>query len=68
MSSSRERCGGWRRLRPWTVVLDDPEQVAAVRLRAQAGGVEVADHDDGFLVRDPWGTGVPFRASGNARR
>jgi len=33
-----------------------------VRARAASAGVEVADHDDGFLVRDPWGTGVVFRA------
>ena len=49
-------------LRHWTVVLDSAEDVAAVRTRAKAAGVEVADYDGGFLVRDPWGTGVTFRA------
>jgi hypothetical protein len=43
-------------------VLDSPEEVAAVRARAETAGVEVADYDGGFLVRDPWATGVAFRA------
>jgi len=52
-------------LRHWTVVLDSPEQIAAVRGRVESGGVEVADHDDGFLVRDPWEIGVAFGAGGS---
>lgn len=49
-------------LRHWTVVLGNPQQVAEVRERAEAAGIEVADYDGGFLVRDPWGIGVAFVA------
>lgn len=47
-------------LRHWTVVLDTPEQVGAVRARAEAAGVDINEHTGGFLVRDPWQTGVAF--------
>ena len=48
-------------LRHWTVVLDDPEEVEAVRKRVRAAGVEVEEGEgDGFLVRDPWGTAAVF--------
>lgn len=41
-------------LRHWTVQLAAAEQVAAVRDRLEAAGVEVLADADGFLVRDPW--------------
>jgi catechol 2,3-dioxygenase len=41
-------------LRHWTVMLDYPEEIEAVRERVQAAGVEVEDEGEGFLVRDPW--------------
>ena len=54
-------------LRHWTVVLDDPEEVEAVRERVRAAGVEVEEGEgDGFLVRDPWGIAVVFTR--NSRR
>jgi catechol 2,3-dioxygenase len=43
-------------LRHWTVVLDDPEEVAAVRERIRAA----EEREGGFLVRDPWGLAVLF--------
>jgi len=48
-------------LRHWTVVLDDPEEVEAVRERVQAAGIEVEEREGGgFLVRDPWEIAVLF--------
>jgi catechol 2,3-dioxygenase len=48
-------------LRHWAVVLEDPADLAAVRERVRATGVEVEEgEDDSFLVRDPWGTAVVF--------
>jgi catechol 2,3-dioxygenase len=47
-------------LRHWTVVLDDPEQVAAVRERIRAAGIATEEREGGFLVRDPWGLAVVF--------
>ena len=41
-------------LRHWTVVLEEQEQVAAVRERVRAAGIATEDHERGFLVRDPW--------------
>jgi len=49
-------------LRHWTVVLDAAQEVSDVRERVSAAGYEVVDKDGGFLVRDPWGTGVAFLA------
>jgi catechol 2,3-dioxygenase len=49
-------------LRHWTVVLDDPEEVAAVRERARTAGIAPEEHEGGFLVRDPWGIAVLFVA------
>ena len=49
-------------LRHWTVVLDAAQEVSDVRERVSAAGYEVVDEDGGFLVRDPWGTGVAFLA------
>jgi catechol 2,3-dioxygenase len=48
-------------LRHWTVVLDDPEEVEAVRERVRAGGIATEEREGGgFLVRDPWGIAVLF--------
>ena len=50
-------------LRHWTVVLDDPKEVAAVRKRVEAAGIEAEEAEGGgFLVRDPWGIAVLFVA------
>jgi catechol 2,3-dioxygenase len=50
-------------LRHWTVVLDDPKEVAAVRERVEAAGIEAEEAEGrGFLVRDPWGIAVVFVA------
>ena len=48
-------------LRHWTVVLEEPEEVTAVRERVREAGVEVEEgKGDGFLVRDPWGIAAVF--------
>jgi catechol 2,3-dioxygenase len=47
-------------LRFWTIVLDAPEQVQAVRDRVSAAGIPVAGVDGGFEVRDPWNTAARF--------
>jgi catechol 2,3-dioxygenase len=47
-------------LRHWTVVLEDPEEIEAVRERVQAAGIEVEDEGEGFVVRDPWGIATVF--------
>ncbi len=47
-------------LRHWTVVLGDPEELAAVRERVRAAGIATEDREGGFLVRDPWGIAVLF--------
>jgi catechol 2,3-dioxygenase len=47
-------------LRHWTVVLEDPEEVAAVRERVRATGIAAEDREGGFLARDPWGIAVLF--------
>ena len=50
-------------LRHWTVVLDGPEKVAAVRERVEAAGIEAEEAaGGGFLARDPWGIAVVFVA------
>src|SRR5215211_8022462 len=41
-------------LRHWTVELDGPEEVAAVRERVFTAEVATEEHERGFLVRDPW--------------
>ena len=47
-------------LRHWTVVLEDPDQVAAVGERVRAAGISTEEREGGFLVRDPWGIAVLF--------
>jgi catechol 2,3-dioxygenase len=45
-------------LRHWTVRLDGPDEVGAVRDRLAAAGVPIEERDDGFTVRDPWTTAL----------
>jgi catechol 2,3-dioxygenase len=47
-------------LRHWTVVLDHPEEIEAVRERVRAAGIAVKDEGEGFLVRDPWDIATVF--------
>ncbi len=48
-------------LRHWTILLHDPEEVAAVRERVRGAGIETEDGAGGeFTVRDPWGIAVRF--------
>jgi catechol 2,3-dioxygenase len=42
-------------LRHWTVVLEDREEVAAVRERLREAVITTEEREGGFLVRDPWG-------------
>ncbi len=49
-------------LRHWTVVLDDPKEVATVRERVEAAGIEAQEAEGGFLARDPWGIAALFVA------
>jgi catechol 2,3-dioxygenase len=50
-------------LRHWTVVLDGPEEVAAVRDRVRAAGIGAEEAEGGgFVVRDPWGIATRFVA------
>jgi catechol 2,3-dioxygenase len=56
-------------LRHWTVVLEESEEVAAVRQRVREAGVEVEEgEDDGFLVRDPWGIATVFTRNSRRRQ
>jgi catechol 2,3-dioxygenase len=45
-------------LRHWTILLDDGEDVAAVRERVARTGAEVEERPGGFLARDPWRNAV----------
>jgi catechol 2,3-dioxygenase len=47
-------------LRYWTVLLEDPDQVAAVGERVRAAGIPAEERQGGFLVPDPWGITVLF--------
>ena len=48
-------------LREWTVLLASRDELAAVRARIAAAGLDARAHRGGFLVRDPWETAVVFR-------
>lgn len=50
-------------LRRWTVILENEEQVADVRARVAAAGIEPEERDGGLLVRDPWNIAVLFTAA-----
>jgi catechol 2,3-dioxygenase len=45
-------------LRHWTILLQDPAEVAEVRGRVAATGAEMEERPDGFLARDPWRNAV----------
>jgi catechol 2,3-dioxygenase len=47
-------------LREWTVLLASRPDLAALRARIAAAGLDVEAHRGGFLVRDPWRTAVAF--------
>jgi catechol 2,3-dioxygenase len=47
-------------LRHWTVLLERPEDVAAVGGRVGAAGIAAEEREGGLLVRDPWGIAVLF--------
>jgi catechol 2,3-dioxygenase len=47
-------------LRHWTVMLDYPEEIEAVRERVRAAGIAVEDEGEGFLIRDPWDIATVF--------
>jgi catechol 2,3-dioxygenase len=49
-------------LRRWTVELPEDADVAAVRTRVEAAGIEAGPADGGFLVRDPWRTAMAIVA------
>ncbi len=49
-------------MRHWTVELDSPADVAAVRERLEAAGVAVEERPDGFLARDPSANAVVVRS------
>src|SRR5215208_2879898 len=49
-------------MRHWTLVLDEPGQVTAVRERVAAGGAPVEERPGGFLTRDPWNNAVLVRS------
>src|SRR3954469_18503863 len=49
-------------LRHWTVVLETPAEVAAVRARLEAAGAPMAEQPDGFIARDPWNNAVLVRS------
>ncbi|HEV2775013.1 MAG TPA: VOC family protein, partial [Solirubrobacteraceae bacterium] len=48
-------------LREWTVLLASREEVAAVRARVAAAGLDARAPRGGFHVRAPWETAVAFR-------
>jgi catechol 2,3-dioxygenase len=49
-------------LRHWTIVLESPAEVAAVRERLARSGAPVEGRPDGFLTRDPWNNAALIRS------
>jgi catechol 2,3-dioxygenase len=50
-------------LRHWTVMLEDQEEVEAVRKRVRTAGIATEEREGGgLLVRDPWGIAALFAA------
>ena len=45
-------------------MLPEAADVAEVRARLDAAGIEAEDRPGGFLVADPWGHRVRFTAAG----
>jgi len=60
-SDVKPRPPGTAGLREWTVLLASREELAAVRTRVAAAGLEASADQGGFVVRDPWETPVAFR-------
>jgi catechol 2,3-dioxygenase len=50
-------------LRHWTVALEEPADVAAVRGRLEGAGAPVEESARGFLTRDPWRNAVMFTSA-----
>jgi catechol 2,3-dioxygenase len=51
-------------LRHWTILLQDPAEVAEVRERVAATGAEMEERPGGLLARDPWRNAVEIVAAG----
>jgi catechol 2,3-dioxygenase len=49
-------------LRHWTVVLEDPAEVAEVRSRLAGAGAPVEEAPGGLLTADPWANRLVVRA------
>jgi len=49
-------------LRHWTIVLESPAEVAAVRERLVRGDAPVEERPGGFLTRDPWNNAALIRS------
>jgi catechol 2,3-dioxygenase len=49
-------------LRHWTILLQEPAEVAEVRDRVAATGAEMEERPAGFLARDPWRNAVAIVA------
>ena len=47
-------------LRHWSIRIPDP---AELRMRIETAGIPVADEEDGFLVRDPWGIALRVQSA-----
>jgi catechol 2,3-dioxygenase len=47
-------------LRLWTIRIPDPTEL---RTRIEQAGIPVADAEDGFLVRDPWGIALHVQSA-----
>jgi len=47
-------------LRRWTLELGDEAELASLRERLDAAGIEHEDADGGLIVRDPWNSAVRF--------
>ena len=51
-------------LHHWTIVLDDPSDVEALRERVSADGLEPGELEGGVLLRDPWNNSVVIKSNG----
>jgi catechol 2,3-dioxygenase len=54
-------------MRSWTLVLEQPAEVAAVRERVADGGAPVEERPGGFLTRDPWHNAVTVTGRSHPR-
>ncbi len=55
-------------MRHWTIVLDTPAEVAAVRERLAAAGAPTEELPDGFLTRDLWNNALEIVSGGSRPR